>query len=123
MKHLRRQELKQENRESKVNRCEQLQGKSLTYMPQLVKDDCRFYLSTCLSISLSINPPICKLQTPLRTLIAVKFRKGAPPCIKPSKYKPLKLLHKNPPLHRPSEYKPPGAYTWKLPLNTKNKIK
>ena len=38
----------------------------------------------------------------------VKFRKYAPPCISPFKYRPPKLAtQKNPPLNRPSKYKPP----------------
>ena len=52
----------------------------------------------------------------------VKFRKYAPPCISPSKYKPNKLItQKNPPLNRPSKYKPPrGLY---LEIALKYKIK
>ena len=55
------------------------------------------------------------------SLVTVKFRKLAPQCISPSKYKPARLVtQKNPPLNRPSKYKLPGrSKNGKFPFNYK----
>ena len=52
----------------------------------------------------------------------VKFRKYAPPCLSPSKYKPPKLVtQKTPPLNRPSKYKPFGGLYLEIALKYKVK--
>ena len=53
--------------------------------------------------------------------VTVKFRKQAPPCIRPSKYKPPKLVTEKTLLNPLSKYKPPGGLYLEIALKYKVK--
>ena len=80
-----------------------------------------YFNSSSLVLAMSVIKNYCSIKNGTFAWLSttVKFRKSAPSCISPSKYKPPK----HPPFNRTPEYKPPGGLHLEIALKYKLIIK